>query len=77
MSDTHISGVFSSVQITNLHSVLIMETDHFIFLNAAPRCSIIGDVLLLAGAVIEPYPGVSKVLIEVPAPSATPTAPRH
>ena len=29
------------------------------------------------GAVIEPYPGVSEVLMEVPAPSATPTAPQH
>ena len=35
----------------NLHSVLIMETEHFI-LNAAPRCSIIGDVLLLETVLI-------------------------
>ena len=33
-----------------LHSVLIME--HFHFLNAAPRCSIIGDVLLLETVLI-------------------------
>ena len=51
MSDTHISGFFSLVQIMNLHSVLIMETEHFC-LNAAPRCSIIGDVLLLETVLI-------------------------
>ena len=44
-------GFFSPVQIMNLHSVLIMETEHFIF-NAAPRCSIIGDVLLLETVLI-------------------------
>ena len=42
---THTFQGFSPVQIMNLHSVLIMETEHFIFLNAAPRCSFIGDVL--------------------------------
>ena len=31
MSDTHISGFFLPVQIMNVHSVLIMETEHFIF----------------------------------------------
>ena len=53
MYDTHISGFFSPVQIMNLHSVLIMETEHFInFLNAAPRCYIIGDVLFLETVLI-------------------------
>ena len=54
MSDTHISGFFSPVQIMNLHSVLIMETEHLnlYFLNAAPRCSIIGEVLLLETVLI-------------------------
>ena len=36
----------------NLHSVLIMETAALYFLNADPRCSIIGDVLLLETVLI-------------------------
>ena len=48
MYDTHISGVFSPTQIMNLHSVLIMETEHFIFLMPPKvfyywRRAIIGD----------------------------------
>ena len=48
---THFRGL-SPVQIMNLHSVLIMENEHFIFFNAAPRRSIIGDVLLLETVLI-------------------------